>query len=207
MHLGVCFRLADDRKRKSRRNTGLTTRLFRWQRLFQEGYVADISRGWRLLLIRSSFEGSLQHTTAISLFGGSCTPNVAAVGISLESLANLALMSTSVSEASTKSSNEEFCIKMLQNFANYASSFSITNPANPAEAYVPLKTVNAWFDNFKRRLEMDPNFWKWGWFTAEVWFADRIVFGRKKRSSTNVAVEYNFTFQILIFLMKPKMTV
>ena len=52
---------------------------------------------------------------------------------------------------------------MLQNFVNYSSSFSVTqaqmSPA-PAESFIPLSVVQRWYENFQRRLEMNPNFWK-----------------------------------------------
>lgn len=52
---------------------------------------------------------------------------------------------------------------MLQNFYNFVSSFAVTQSqmtANPSETFVPLSTLNMWFQNFKRRLEQNPNFWK-----------------------------------------------
>jgi hypothetical protein len=57
----------------------------------------------------------------------------------------------------------EFGKKMLENFFNFSSSFSITQNQmvpNPSETFVPLSTLSTWFQNFQRRLEQNPDFWK-----------------------------------------------
>ncbi|XP_055333807.1 protein OPI10 homolog [Paramacrobiotus metropolitanus] len=100
------------------------------------------------------------QTTALTLFGGVPFSSVAQLGISVESLAGLSAMGNPSTEASNRSSNEEFCTKMLENFCNYAVSFSVSNPANPNESYVPLKVVTNWYETFKRKFAADPNFWK-----------------------------------------------
>jgi len=78
----------------------------------------------------------------------------AQIGISVESAESVAL-STPVASAtpSNVSSFVEFSQKMLDNFVNYATSFGDTN-------YISLQTVKNWYENFQRRLQADPYFWK-----------------------------------------------
>ncbi|KAF0299423.1 Protein OPI10 [Amphibalanus amphitrite] len=87
----------------------------------------------------------------------------AQVGIAVEPEVQVAGLTPAAAEPSTVPSFVEFVQKMLQNFVNYATSFSVT-PAQmavaPNESYVPLSVVQRWYDNFQRRLEMNPNFWK-----------------------------------------------
>lgn len=52
---------------------------------------------------------------------------------------------------------------MIENFLNFASSFAVTQAqmvANPSETFVPLSTLHNWYNNFQRRLQQNPNFWK-----------------------------------------------
>lgn len=53
---------------------------------------------------------------------------------------------------------------MLENFVNFATSFTVTQSQmvpNYNETFVPLSTLNTWYQNFQRRLEQNPDFWKW----------------------------------------------
>ena len=87
----------------------------------------------------------------------------AQVGIAVEPEVQVAGLTPAAAEPSTVPSFVEFVQKMLQNFVNYAGSFSVT-PAQmalaPNESYVPRSVVQRWYDNFQRRLEMNLNFWK-----------------------------------------------
>jgi hypothetical protein len=82
------------------------------------------------------------------------------IGISVEPLANINNLTpaTEMQTAASIGLLNEFTQKMLENFYNYASSFSKDAP--DGRSYVPLTTLQTWFENFKRRLEMNPNFWK-----------------------------------------------
>lgn len=65
--------------------------------------------------------------------------------------------------AATANSFTEFVQKMLTNFVNYVTSFSVTQAqmtANPTENFVPLSVLQRWYDTFDRRLQQNPNFWK-----------------------------------------------
>jgi hypothetical protein len=103
----------------------------------------------------------LEQQETIMQFGANAVSHIAQVGISIEPEASvLQQVSTISNKAETYF---EFGKKMLENFMNYASSFTITQAQmtpNPSETYVPLSTVTAWFNNFQRRLEQNPNFWK-----------------------------------------------
>lgn len=61
------------------------------------------------------------------------------------------------------SSYVQFGQKMLENFINFVSSFAVTQAQmvpNPSETFVPLSTIQTWYQNFERRLQQNPNFWK-----------------------------------------------
>ena len=98
---------------------------------------------------------------------GNLSSTTALLGISVEPLDQI-LQQTPASntQPSTVDSFTEFSHKMLENFFNYASSFAVTPvmmsqmPINPMENYVPLNTVQNWYDNFLRRLQANPNFWR-----------------------------------------------
>ena len=91
--------------------------------------------------------------------GAQPTLNVAMIGISVEPILQIdALVPASQAFASNVNSFTEFVQKMLQNFYNYASSFAKDAP--DGQQYVPLITLQNWLENFKRRFELNPNFWK-----------------------------------------------
>ena len=94
---------------------------------------------------------SLAHTTAL-------------VGISVEPISQLAQQTAPQNtQASTIDSHTEFSQKMLENFFNFASSFAVVPgqvPINMTENYVPLSVVQRWYENFMRKMQTNPNFWK-----------------------------------------------
>jgi protein Hikeshi len=92
-------------------------------------------------------------------FGQTSNLSVAMIGISVEPTTQIdSLTPATETQANTLNSSVEFTQKMLENFYNYASSFAQDAP--DGRQYVPLSTLQTWFDNFKRRLEINPNFWK-----------------------------------------------
>lgn len=68
------------------------------------------------------------------------------------------MITSSFSIQSNANANLQFSQKMLENFYNYVSSF-IVNVSN--ETLVPLSTLQNWYTNFQRRMEQNPNFWKY----------------------------------------------
>jgi hypothetical protein len=94
-------------------------------------------------------------------FGLNAISHVAQVGLSIESESVVAQLTPTISN--DVPTHFEFGKKMLENFMNYASSFTIQQSQmvpNPSENYVPLSILNTWFTNFQRRLEQNPGFWK-----------------------------------------------
>lgn len=102
-------------------------------------------------LTPSLFSG-FQHQTAI--------PTDGLLGISVEPLSTLEqqIQATNITP-STVASNVEFVSKMLNNFVNYITSF-VQNVPGTSEQIVPLSIVQTWYNNFQRRINDNPNFWK-----------------------------------------------
>jgi hypothetical protein len=94
---------------------------------------------------------------ASSFFGQSSISSIhnAQIGISIEPI-EIVQQATTVATAdpSTVSTFVEFSQKMLENFVNYAASFS----GDPN--YISMNTVRTWYENFQRRLQVDPYFWR-----------------------------------------------
>jgi len=86
--------------------------------------------------------------------------STAMVGISVEPESQIDALTPATEAAASSNTNSfgEFTQKMLENFYNYACSF--TKDAPDGNQYVPLSTLQNWFENFKRRLSINPNFWK-----------------------------------------------
>lgn len=82
------------------------------------------------------------------------------IGISVEPIQSIEALTPAaeIQTAAVQTSLAEFTQRMLENFYNYASSFAKDAP--DGRSYVPFATLQTWFENFKRRLEMNPNFWK-----------------------------------------------
>ncbi|XP_011501346.1 PREDICTED: protein OPI10 homolog [Ceratosolen solmsi marchali] len=98
----------------------------------------------------------------LEIFGIGKISHVAQVGISVEPLSILE-QQAAVTTANATNSFIEFAQKMITSFLNYVSSFSVTQAqmtANPTENFVPLSTIQGWYETFERRLQQNPNFWK-----------------------------------------------
>ncbi|WAR02916.1 HIKES-like protein [Mya arenaria] len=90
--------------------------------------------------------------------------HLAQIGISVEPESQLA-QQTPASIASTSAVEPfvEFSKKMCENVYNFMSSFALTQPQmtpNPTETFVPLSKLSQWYENFQRRLEQNPYFWR-----------------------------------------------
>ncbi|XP_025085603.1 protein Hikeshi-like [Pomacea canaliculata] len=90
--------------------------------------------------------------------------HLAQIGISVEPLQQLSQQTPVTSSSDTSVAPfVEFSSKMLENFFNYASSFAVRQAEmvpNPTELFVPLSTLQKWFENFQRRLQQNLYFWK-----------------------------------------------
>ncbi|XP_061781137.1 protein Hikeshi [Nerophis lumbriciformis] len=92
------------------------------------------------------------------------SPSVAQVGVSVEPL-ELLVQQTPVSgaAAATTDTLRLFTQKMLDSLYNFASSFAVTQAQmtpSPSETFIPASCVLKWYDNFQRRMNHNPNFWK-----------------------------------------------
>ncbi|ESO99580.1 hypothetical protein LOTGIDRAFT_141873 [Lottia gigantea] len=107
---------------------------------------------------------SILYSSNTHPFGQSSASHLAQIGISVEPIEQLAQQTPATASSATNvSSFVEFSQKMLENFVNFASSFAVNQSQmvpNPSETFVPLSTIPKWFENFKRRLEKNPNFWQ-----------------------------------------------
>uniref|UniRef100_A0A8D9A4M0 Protein OPI10 homolog n=1 Tax=Cacopsylla melanoneura TaxID=428564 RepID=A0A8D9A4M0_9HEMI len=115
--------------------------------------------------LKSSDKHLLNGCTSVALynpFGQQPVSHNAQIGISVEPL-------QVVNEHMTSKTNESmsnfvlFCQKMITNFVNFTSSFSVSQSTmgpNPKESYVPISSVQSWYQNFERKLSLNPNFWQ-----------------------------------------------
>lgn len=103
----------------------------------------------------------METQESIMMFGASEISHIAQIGISVEPEASV--MQQTPSTTNDANTYFQFGQRMLESFINFASSFTVTQAQmlpNPSETYVPLSTLTTWFNNFQRRLEQNPNFWK-----------------------------------------------
>lgn len=86
------------------------------------------------------------------------------IGIALESLSEIYNQTPATNTMASHLTNfQEFAFKMCENLFNYISSFSINREEmmhSVTETYVPISSLQRWYKNFQRKLEVDPNFWK-----------------------------------------------
>ncbi|XP_053602007.1 protein OPI10 homolog [Plodia interpunctella] len=97
----------------------------------------------------------------MSAFGQQQICHNAQLGISIEPEANVQLLQSSVAQQTN--SYITFAQKMLENLVNFVASFSVTQEQmtpTPGVSYIPLNTLHTWYQNFERRLQQNPNFWK-----------------------------------------------
>lgn len=129
-----------------------------WQLL---GYISNTkpSAIFKISQLKKLDEMATNGTT--NVFGSNLPiSHIAQIGVSIEPEASLLQQTTATTSTDTY---YQFGQKMIQNFFNFVSSFSVTQSQmvpNPSETFVPLSTVQTWFTNFERRLQQNPNFWK-----------------------------------------------
>lgn len=113
--------------------------------------ISNLKKSDQLNAVSSSFFG--QPAAMMSN-----NPLLAQIGISIESLHAIEQSTpVSASTVSTVSTFIEFSNKMLENFMNYITSFS-TGSMNGE--YVPISAVKTWYENFQRRMQANPYFWR-----------------------------------------------
>ncbi|KAL0128372.1 hypothetical protein PUN28_003574 [Cardiocondyla obscurior] len=129
-----------------------------WQFL---GYISNSkpSAIFKILNLKKNHEF---ENSNLGIFGIGKISHFAQIGVSVEPLAIIEQQVTAVT-ASTTNSFMEFVQKMLTSFVNYVTSFTVTQAQmtpNPTENFVPLSTLQGWYETFERRLQQNPNFWK-----------------------------------------------
>lgn len=129
-----------------------------WQFL---GYISNVkpSAIFKISTLKKNHEF---ENSNVGIFGIGKISHVAQIGVSVEPLAVIEQQAATLATATTNNSIE-FAEKMLTNFMNYVSSFLVTQRQivlNPTENFVPLSTVQGWYETFQRRLQQNPKFWK-----------------------------------------------
>ncbi|KAI6189547.1 DUF775 domain-containing protein [Aphelenchoides bicaudatus] len=84
------------------------------------------------------------------------------LGIIAEPLNDIASKTPAVTAASNQSTVSQFAQKMTSNLVDYLSSYivNIPDPSGRVTEFIPVKAVQSWYQNFERRLQTNPNFWK-----------------------------------------------
>lgn len=129
-----------------------------WQFL---GYISNAkpSAIFKILNLKKNHEF---ENSNLEIFGAGTISHVAQIGISVEPLS---VIEPQVAVLCNQTTNTfiEFSQKMVTNFINFVSSFSITQAQmtpNPTENFIPFSSVQGWYETFQRRLQQNPNFWK-----------------------------------------------
>lgn len=133
-----------------------------WQPL---GFLSNVkpSAIFKINSLKTKSEKELENSGFLG-FDQRKISHFAQIGISVETN-EIVAQQTNLLEKQTnyQSTFMQFAKKMLENFLNFVSSFAITQAQmvpNPSETYVPLSCLQTWFQNFERRLEMNPYFWR-----------------------------------------------
>ncbi|CAI6356016.1 unnamed protein product [Macrosiphum euphorbiae] len=112
---------------------------------------------FKLSNLKQHFDVTNQPINAFSQF-----PSIsinAQIGISIEPLINAELQTTCIESTQNVSTFVEFTQKMVQNLYNYVSSYAVD--VGPQQtSMVPLLLIQKWYENFERKLNLNPNFWK-----------------------------------------------
>ncbi|XP_060847660.1 protein OPI10 homolog [Rhopalosiphum padi] len=112
---------------------------------------------FKLSNLKQHFDITNQPINAFSQF-----PSIsinAQIGISIEPLLNAEMQTTSIEPTQNLSTFVEFTQKMVQNLYNYVSSYAVDGGPQQT-SMVPLLSVQKWYENFERKLNLNPNFWK-----------------------------------------------
>ncbi|CAG0892675.1 unnamed protein product, partial [Cyprideis torosa] len=128
-------------------------------------YLGFISNDKPSAIFRiTRLKSDLLAPSAIPRGFGTAVSHTAQIGVALERMHIIQGNIPQVdSEPSKVSCFQEFSQKMLENFVNFVSSFSVTQSqmtSSPFESFVPLSQVQNWYQGFRRRLEIDPYFWQ-----------------------------------------------
>uniref|UniRef100_A0A1B6C384 Uncharacterized protein n=1 Tax=Clastoptera arizonana TaxID=38151 RepID=A0A1B6C384_9HEMI len=133
-----------------------------WQLL---GYIANDkpSSVFKISTLKKNHE-LLAPKTGMLSFDQRKISHVAQIGISVETI-DVVQQQIALIDKTAKNQTlfVEFSQKMIQNLFNFASSFAVTQAQmtpNPNETFIPLSVVQNWYQNFERRLAINPYFWQ-----------------------------------------------
>lgn len=124
-----------------------------WQPL---GYITNMKPSAIFKISSLKKLRELMDFSNTAVFGQQAICHNAQIGISIENSINFQEPRTDEQAANYAT----FAEKMLENFMNFALSYSTNQFQDPSTTYVPMSTVQNWYTNFKRRLTQNPTFWK-----------------------------------------------
>lgn len=129
-----------------------------WQFL---GYISNSKPSAIFKISQLKKLDEIPNSSPVNVFGTNLPiSHIAQIGLSIEPEGSLMQQTPATTTTDTY---YQFGQKMVENFFNFVSSFSVTQSQmvpNPNETFVPLSTVQTWFTNFQRRLQQNPSFWK-----------------------------------------------
>lgn len=112
----------------------------------------------------STLKRATEQQAGVLQFQQQNVSHVAQIGISVEPIDVVQQQMTLIDRTSQNQALfTEFPQKMLQNFVNFISSFAVTQAQmtpTPNETFVPLSVLQTWYQNFQRRLDINPTFWQ-----------------------------------------------
>lgn len=95
-------------------------------------------------------------------FNQAIVSHSAQIGISIEPLVHLNQLTPAI-ENSGDNNFKAYASRTAENLYNFVLSFGITiQPAigQPASQVVPISAISQWYQNYTRKLDLNPNFWK-----------------------------------------------
>jgi hypothetical protein len=131
-----------------------------WQYL---GFVSNEkpSAVFRLTKLREGLTNNQDSTGLVPYnnfaFNQIHVSHVAQIGISIEPLTEINQQTPSSNQMAENFTT--FTMKTAENLFNYVSSFAKIIPETN-EQVVPLMSIQSWYTNYTRKLEMNPNFWR-----------------------------------------------
>jgi hypothetical protein len=108
---------------------------------------------------------SANHDNVFAIQNYTGAKGSAQIGISVEPVVNIeGRVAASGTSVSNQTNFEEFQEKTIQNLVNYAQSFvrKLPIPDHPGRFgnFIPVEIIDQWYQNFKRKLKLNPNFWR-----------------------------------------------
>lgn len=126
-----------------------------WQYL---GYISNDKPSAVFKVRNFKIEPSpFSHPTPGFGFNQTAVSHVAQIGISIDPLIDIKDMTPCISLSNDHMAT--FATKTAENLFNFVSSFSKNVPGTN-EQVVPLTVVQTWYQNYLKKIEMNPNFLK-----------------------------------------------